>query len=248
MKTLYNLIQIVGIFILSQGCGKKDGTICENLENDFIGCASYREGHLIEYHTYSSDTSTKWGPAYQFASNGDTLVKAYYKENKLLGSYCEYYSKDRPKLYVYFDSFHEDTMYYRSYNEQGKIVSESSEQNLFRESYYTTPNTLRLNKDSLLELWSIVIVPPRSSFRVNSFLIQVGYENDTIHTINSFYVPDQNDGIYSNMFKLQRYGMYRVYAYSELYDADKNKNLRKNEGYEFTFPLSKINSDSMTGK
>jgi hypothetical protein len=230
-KNINKIIIFFCVFIISSCRDNKNGEYCSKLEDNVTICESYQKGRLIKIETFEHDVSIKNGPYYEFSSRGDTIVKTYYRNNKKIGGYYEYKPNKRPYIYVCFDSFNEDTMYFRQYDSKGDIISETG--NMFNESYYTNVNTLRLKQDSVLKIWSIVIVPPKAGpFKVTCFMFKISNISDTLRPFTSYYEPFQNNLIYSTNFKIKESGKYEIFVLSELCDPDKNKTWRKEEVYE----------------
>ncbi|MBW7840838.1 MAG: hypothetical protein H3C36_14645 [Chitinophagaceae bacterium] len=213
----------------------KDGKYCDQTDNRILTCVMYEKGVLRKVYTLNAkDTTISHGPILEFSSTGDTLVKGYYKNNVLIGSYYEYFRENHPKKYTCFDSFNEDTLFYREYSMDGKILREKGEV-LYGEGY-TGYNTEKLQADSTLEILSVLITPPKSTTLVYSYLVRPGGLNaDTIHPVDGYYEPNQNNLIYTNKFKIRNGGDYRVITITEFHDSSMDRTLRKTEHYDFSF-------------
>lgn len=235
MLKIINKTILIFLILLSISCqSKKEGEYCKQV-GDTLSCNTFKAGHLIKTEVKHIKYGIRLGGYYEFSLSGDTLIKAMYRNGLRIGSYNEYYVNKKPKLYIYFDYFNEDTMYYRAYDENGKIKDEKGE--LFHEDYYTAVGNRNLDKNNILEVLSVAIVPPNTIFKVKKcFMFNIDNLNDTIYPFISYYEPNQNNGLYNTSFKMKETGKYRLYILTELEDPDKNKTWKKEEIYEFSFP------------
>lgn len=230
---------LITLAVISFSCQikrQKNGIFWVVRSHTEIQCETYRNGKLIKIITFLRDSITKSGRFYEFGANGDTLKKGYFRDNKLIGSYYEFYYQNHPKKYFCFDSFNEDTMYCRIYDSSGMILRQWDDVDLFYNRSYTIPKTITLNKDSLFEIWSVIVEPPKTKFSVRCIMMRLG-GRDSIQPFKSYFLPNQNKLIYVTVFKINQNGKYDVYVYSTLIDSSRRESLNRTQRFVFNFPI-----------
>jgi hypothetical protein len=217
---------------------EKSGTYCYRLSDSTLSgiCEVYVANRKTEMYSFRHYKDIRNGVAYRFDSVGDTTVRAYYRNGSVVRNYYEFYRSNIVKSYVYYD-FNSDTLYARIYDSAGKITKEYYEESLFYVDGYNGISTLDLDKDSIIEVVSTVISPPKAKFKIKSYVTSdTDLPSDTIQPVNQGYWADEDTGIYSIKIKLKNRGKYRIYVETVLDDPDKGKIWRKFEGYTFSFP------------
>jgi len=215
------------LFIFASCKYEKNGKICNYIDSAFV-CRTISNSHLIKLQTFKkAKTEILDGVSYNFSIKGDTLVKSYYSDGKLIGGYYEYYPNGRPKRYICFDSFNQDTMFYREYGLDNKITKEKGE--LLYGKGYTSYDESRLKDDGLLDFYSVLVAPPISSSAVKVYAIKVGFEKDTIRPVSNSFEVGQNNLLLVNKLHLMHFGSYHIYVTTELRDSLNRQVLRKSE-------------------
>lgn len=221
------IISVILSFVL-MSC-QKDGRYCRTLDSGpgLLICEDYAKGRLVKIQQYKNDTTWESGPFVTFSPNGDTLTKGYYRNHKLIGGYYENYSNNKPKTYVCFDSFNQDTIFFRQYSKEGKIINEKGI--LFPGSGYKSN---RITEDTTINLWTVIVNPPLCKVRTNGFLTRVG-SGDTILPLKQYFEPYQNDLLLTTEFKVIEKGMYNIYLHQQLYDQLQDSTYEYDEFFEF---------------
>lgn len=192
---------------------------------------TYDGGKLMEIEELGGTDMNEYrrdGEFMKFSSNGDTLINAFYRDGRLIGNYYEYYGNGQPKIYRCFDSFHEDTMFYRSYNERGDIIAERGDLNFFTAIY---PHD-SLDKYTI-RFATIILGIPKTSTKVKVDVIDTMRPNDTIKKVNSYFEPFQGKLIYMTCFKGLKPGNYKAYYEVTFNDSAKGKVYNKNGRIDF---------------
>ena len=221
-----HLSLLVCFFLFSVlGCNNiKQGKYWDDTNVNKVACREYENGVLLNLTYYNSDKKTKNGYSYNYSLSGDTLRKAYYHNDTLVGNYYEFYSSLRPKKYICFDMYGKP-IFTREYNGEKKIIKETGE--LIKESGIFKSD---LEKDSIIEFVSMYISPPSTSILMNKYIIYSRNKYDTIYPIDNFLSKEGT--IHTSKFKIKERGVYIFYNPIIIHDSIANKIYTQDESFE----------------
>lgn len=193
-----------------------------------IICSTISDNRLIKLQTFKkTNPEIPNGISYEFSVKGDTLKKSYYTDGRLIGGLFEYYQNGRPKRYICFDSFNQDTMFHREYGLNNEITYEEGE--MLYGKGYTSYDQSKLNTEGVVNIYSVLVSPPISSNTVKVYAIKDGFEKDTLRPISTYFEAGQNKMILVNKILLKKHGRYQLYTTTEVCDSLKKHVVRKSE-------------------
>lgn len=234
MKKHLLFIYLIIIFIVNQSCNfQKRSKSCKLIDSSII-CTKIIDNRLVKIETFKkANPDILNGISFELSINGDTIKKSYYTEGRLIGGLYEYYQNGQPKRYICFDSFNQDTMFHREYGINNEITKEEGE--MLYGKGYTSYDKSKLITKGFVDIYSVLVSPPKSSNIVKIYAIKDGFEKDTLRPISTYFEAGQNNMILVNKIALKKHGRFQIYTTTEVYDSLKKYVLRKSEVYQIKY-------------
>lgn len=218
-------VALVGILI---GCNsameKRNGIETEWSKDSLQIKRVFYDNVLQSEISFGKDGINKEGKALYY-ERGKLVRLAYYKRNKLVGSYIEYYNNGKPKLFICHDSYG-DTLFLRSYDMEGNILKE---QGSMATLGFLSEKGLEANR--MVSYNSFIVDAPHTSVNVDNYFLY----NDLRDTLYPIKELVSYGWIHSYFFKLSQPGKYKYRQVTLIRDSIKGKAYRMTDSLTTEF-------------